>query len=71
MDLHLDDVEVSLLYRILKNRLADMRSEIHHDHDSESRRYMKHKEMILTNILAKFPERVDDTMHRRGFAEKA
>ena len=66
MDLHLDEAEVSLVYRILKSRLEETRSEVHHDHDSESRGYMKHKERILTNVLGKFPANVDETAHRRG-----
>jgi hypothetical protein len=67
MDLHLDEAETSLIYRILKNRLAEMRSEVHHDHDSESRAYIQHKEHLLTHILAKFPDNVDETAHRKGF----
>jgi len=69
MQMHLDGMETSLLYRILKNRLNELQSEIHHDHDSESRRYLKHKEAIIDRLLAKFPDKVDETAHRKGFMD--
>jgi hypothetical protein len=71
MDMHLDEMEMSLTYRILKNRLGELRSEIHHDHGSGSRNYLKHKEAIITRILGKFPDNLDETAHQKGFMIKS
>ncbi len=56
MELELDSEETTILYRVVKNRIDELRGEIHHDHDSESRAYFKHKVAILNRILAKLPE---------------
>lgn len=66
MDVHLEEKEASLLLRILRNRLTDLRHEVRHDKDSESREYLKHKERILNRIIAKFSE-IDDKAHKQGF----
>ncbi len=70
MDLHLDEQETALAYRILKNRLGELRTEVRHNKSSDHRDYLKHKERILNNILAKFSD-VDETAHKKGFFEKA
>jgi hypothetical protein len=66
MDLNLDEKEASLTFRILKNRLEELRTEVRHNKESEAREYLKHKERILNNVLAKFPE-VDELAHKKGF----
>jgi hypothetical protein len=54
MDLHLEKKEASLAFRILKNRMGELRTEVRHDKDSSVRDYLKNEERILKNILAKF-----------------
>jgi hypothetical protein len=66
MDLHLNEMEASLAFRILKNRLGELRTEVRHDKNSKERDYLKHKERILKGILDKFPE-VDEAAHKEGF----
>lgn len=66
MDLHLEEQEASLAFKILRNRLDGIKTEIHHDKDSEVREYLRHKEAILNGILEKFPE-VDEDAHKKGF----
>ncbi len=66
MDLHLEEAEASLAFRILKNRLEEIRTEVRHNKESSSREYLKHKERILNNILSKFKD-VDETAHKKGF----
>lgn len=66
MDLHLDEKEAALAFRILRNRLDELRTEVRHNKDSEAREYLKYKERILNEILSKFPE-VDEQAHKRSF----
>jgi hypothetical protein len=66
MELHLEEKEASLLFRVVKNRVTELREEIHHDKNSESQKYLKHKENLLNSILAKFPK-VDEKAHMKGF----
>jgi hypothetical protein len=66
MDLYLDDKEAALAYRVLRNRLEEIRTEVRHDKDSEAREYLKHKEHILNDILAKFSG-VDEEAHKKAF----
>ena len=66
MDLNLEATEASLLLRILKHRLNEMRHEVRHTKDSESREYLKHKERILNRILDKYPE-IDEKAHMKGY----
>jgi len=44
MELRLEEREASLLYRILKNRRDELRQEVRHNKDAETREYLKHKE---------------------------
>lgn len=64
MDLHLKPEEASLVLRVLRSRLNDLRTEVRHDKDSEVRNYLKHKERILSGVLEKFPE-PDEEAHRK------
>ena len=66
MEIHLEEKEASLLYKVIKNRMEDLRQEVHHDKNSESRAYLKHKTNILNGILAKFSEH-DEQAHMRGY----
>jgi hypothetical protein len=66
MQLHLDEQEASLLARVVRNRLRELREEIRHDKDSEVRDYLRHKERLLNRILEKFPE-IDEHAHMAGF----
>ena len=66
MDLHLKDEEASLVLRVLRNRLNELRVEVRHNKDSEVREYLKHKEHILAAVLKKFPE-LDEEAHKKGF----
>jgi len=66
MDLHLEEQEASLAFKILKNRLGELRTEVRHNKDSEGRAYLKHKERILNGIIEKFTD-VQPDAHRKGF----
>ena len=54
MDIHLEKEEASLAFRIIKDRMEEIRTEVHHDKDSTARDYLKGKERILNHILEKF-----------------
>ena len=69
MDLNLNEKEAALTFRILRNRLEELRTEVRHDKDSEAREYLKYKERMLKDILAKFPE-VDEQAHKNAFFNK-
>ncbi len=64
MELHLDEQEASLAYRVLKNRMEELRTEVRHVKHSEEREYLKHKERILNKILIKFPQ-LDEYAHQK------
>lgn len=66
MDLHLEEMEASLVFKVLRNRLSELRQEVRHNKDMETRDYLKHKERILNRVIAKFPE-LDEQAHMRGF----
>jgi hypothetical protein len=68
MDLHLEPQEASLLVRVARARLTELRQELHHTKDAESREYLRHKERILQNIIAKFPT-IDERAHMVGFVK--
>jgi len=70
MQLELEDQEASLLCRVVRNRHKELRVEVRHTKDAESRDYLLHKERILNRILAKFPDTIDERAHRRVFEEK-
>lgn len=53
MNLHLEKQEASLAFRIIKNRIDEIRTEIRHDKDSAARNYLKTRERILKSILRK------------------
>lgn len=69
MDLHLEEQEASLAFKILRNRRDEIKTEIHHDKNSEVREYLRHKEAILDGILEKFPE-LDEDAHKKAFQTK-
>lgn len=71
MELHLEEKEASLLFRVVKNRLAELRQEVRHDKNSASREYLKHKESILNAILSKFPAGLDEKAHMKGYTVPA
>lgn len=66
MQLNLTDAEASLLLRVLRSRHEELRVEVRHDHDTESRAYLLHKERLLKRILDKFPE-INEHAHMEGF----
>jgi len=66
MNLELKEEEASLVFRVLKNRLKTLRNEVRHSKDSEDRRYLKHKERLLNEVLNRFPE-LDERAHMKGF----
>jgi hypothetical protein len=66
MQLLLSDQEASLLFRVVRNRLRELRVEVRHSRDSEARRYLRQKERLLNRILARFPE-IDEHAHMVGF----
>lgn len=68
MELHLEENEASLLFRILKNRLDELRQEVRHNKASDTREYLKHKERILNRILENFSD-VDEKAHMRGYVK--
>ncbi len=69
MDLSLNEKEAALAFRILRNRLEELRTEVRHNKESEAREYLKYKERMLNEILAKFPE-VDEQAHKKAFFSK-
>jgi hypothetical protein len=66
MQLNLTDQEASLLLRVVRNRLGELRVEVRHDHNAESRAYLLHKERLLNRILDKFPA-INEHAHMEGF----
>lgn len=54
MDIHLEKQKAALAFSILKDRMKELRTEVRHDRNSSVRDYLKKKERILNNILAKF-----------------
>jgi hypothetical protein len=66
MQLELEENEASLVLRIVRNRLGELRDEVRHNKDSEMRSYLKHKVRILDRVLGKFPE-LDEKAHMRGY----
>lgn len=66
MEFSLEERETSLLFRILKNRLGELRQEVRHNKDSETREYLKHKERIVNRIISKFQD-FDENAHKRGY----
>jgi hypothetical protein len=70
MELHLEELEASLLLKILRNRLNELIVEIRHNKGSEARDYLKHKKRILTGIIDQFPE-IDERAHMRGYVKAA
>ena len=70
MDLTLDPEEASLLVRVVRNRLEELRQEVHHTRDSDDRGYLKHKESLLQRILGKFPPGMDESAHQKGYTQQ-
>lgn len=66
MELHLEEREASLLFRVLNNRRDELRTEVRHYKDTETREYLKHKERLINRILDKFPD-IDTKAHMRGY----
>jgi hypothetical protein len=66
MQLNLTDQEAALLLRVVRNRLGDLRVEVRHDRNTESRAYLLHKERLLKRILDKFPA-INEYAHMEGF----
>jgi hypothetical protein len=66
MQLNLTEQEASLLLRVVRNRLRELRVEVRHDHMMDSRAYLLHKERLLNRILDKFGE-IDEHAHMEGF----
>lgn len=66
MELHLEEREASLLYRVLNNRRDELRLEVRHNKDTETREYLKHKERLLNRILDKFPD-IDQKAYMKGY----
>lgn len=53
MTIHLSDEERALLNRVVDNGLRELRVEIHHTHDSETRSILIHRESVYRHILEK------------------
>lgn len=68
MRIELEASEASLLFRVARNRLIEMKQEIRHSTDSESKEYLRHKKRILNRILDKF-QGVDERAHMKGYFE--
>jgi hypothetical protein len=67
MQLNLTDQEASLLVRVVRNRLGELRIEVRHDRTMDSRAYLLHKERLLNRIIDKFPEDMNEHAHMEGF----
>lgn len=67
MKLELDAEEAALVLRVLRNRMLELRNEVHHDHTSTSRAYLQHKERILQRVIDRFGT-IDEQAHQRGYA---
>lgn len=70
MRIELESVEASLLFRVVRNRLIELKQEVRHTTDSESREYLLHKKRILNRVLDKF-QGVDERAHMKGYFEPA
>ena len=66
MQLDLTEQEASLLLRVVRNRLGELRVEVRHDRTMDSRAYLLHKERLLNRILDKFPE-INEYAHMEEF----
>lgn len=66
MRLELTEPQASLVFRILRNRMDELRVEVRHEHDSDARRYLKHKESLLRDVLQKLGD-VDEHAHQVGY----
>ena len=58
MKFELTDEEREILKRTVDGTLRELRSEIHHTHDSELRSRLIHREAVLRRILDALPRRV-------------
>lgn len=66
MKIELEAQEASLLFRVLNNRLKELRVEVRHTRDMPARDYLLHKERILNRILAQLSD-IDQRAHQRAF----
>ena len=66
MQLNLTEQEASLLLSVIRDRFGELRVEVRHDHNVDSRAYLLHKERLLRHILDTFPE-VNEHAHVEGF----
>ena len=66
MKIELEAQEASLLFRVLNNRLKELRVEVRHTRDMPARDYLLHKERILNRILAQLSD-IDPRAHQRAF----
>ena len=57
MMITINDEERAELQKVLEAALRELRTEVHHTHDSEMRRYLKHRENILRRLGAKVEAR--------------
>ena len=58
MKLTLTDEEARLLRRTLEESFRDLRLEIRHTHESDLKEDLRHREHVLTGILARLEEPV-------------
>ena len=68
MRIELETREASLLSRVVRNRFIELRQEVRHTSDSETKNYLQHKERLLGRILEKF-QGIDERAHMEGFME--
>jgi len=66
MEIHMEEAEAALAFRILRNRLEDLRVEVRHNKNSEVKDYLKYKERILGRVLEKF-KGVDEEAHKKEY----
>ncbi len=68
MRIELEPCEASLLSRVVRNRFVELRQEVRHTKDSETRAYLQHKERLLGRILEQF-KGIDEMAHMVGYLE--
>ena len=69
MELHLENQEASLAFKILRRRANEIQREIEQNKDKNEVEYLKHKEQILKDLLSKFKD-IDESAHMRGYKDQ-
>ena len=69
MELHLENQEASLFFKVLRRRTSEIQREIVQNKDIKEVEYLKRKEQILKDLLGKF-KNIDEKAHMRGYKDQ-